>query len=573
VATAGHVDHGKSTLVKTLTGTDPDRWAEEKARGLTIDLGFASATLPSGLEVSFVDVPGHVRFLPNMLAGVGGIAACLFVVAATEGWKPQSEEHLRILDVLGTQTGLIALTKAGGMGVDEIELAVLELGQATAGTFLEKAEIVPVDAPSGHGVDELHSALDRLLVGTAEAEDRGRPRLWVDRSFSAAGAGTVVTGTLTGGSLKVGDQLDVVPGGGVGRVRGLQTHGRSVQEVGPGRRVAVNLAGLAVEQVGRGQALVRGSQWAPTRRLDAELRVVPGLDHPVRRRGAYRFHTGTRSAPAGVQLLGGIEQAEAGSRIPIRVRLTEEVALMPGDHFVLREVGRDETVGGGQVLDVEPVLRPSRAAPDRSVDRVVAERGWIEVDHLERLTGERRTPDLGDWVVDPEARLRAEASLRSRASGDGVALAELGEFERALAREIEGLTVVGERLTESRAAAVDPELAAWLEEAQAQLYSPPPVTGLDRARLRDLVRSGEVVESEGLYFHRSAVEGASAVVAGLLAGSPGGITASSVREALGTSRKWALPLLAHLDANGVTRRRGDLRIGGPRLPGPGGGAG
>src|SRR5438552_11593583 len=210
VATAGHVDHGKSTLVQALTGMDPDRLAEEKERGLTIDLGFAWTTLPSGRALAFVDVPGHVRFIKNMLAGVGAVDACLFVVAATEGWKPQSEEHLRILELLGITRGLVALTKVGIVDDDWRQIALLELADHLAGTFLEDAEVAEVDAPTGVGVDDLRAALDRLLAATPLAADVGRPRLWVDRSFAARGSGTVVTGTLAMGSIAVDDELALI---------------------------------------------------------------------------------------------------------------------------------------------------------------------------------------------------------------------------------------------------------------------------------------------------------------------------------------------------------------------------
>src|SRR5579871_2058877 len=236
LATAGHVDHGKSTLVLALTGTDPDRLAEEKARGLTIDLGFASCTLPSGEDVAFVDVPGHVRFIKNMLAGVGAVDACLFVVAATEGWKPQSEEHLRILELLGVRHGLVALTKVALLGDDElVELARLEVGERLAGSFLADAELHPVDSLSGEGLSGLVGGLERLLAATPQAEDRGRPRLWVDRAFAARGSGTVVTGTLAGGSIAVGDHLVLVPGPHLRReseqlrVRGLESHGEQLE--------------------------------------------------------------------------------------------------------------------------------------------------------------------------------------------------------------------------------------------------------------------------------------------------------------------------------------------------------
>ncbi|MBR9782625.1 selenocysteine-specific translation elongation factor, partial [bacterium] len=257
VATAGHVDHGKSTLVEALTGTDPDRFAEEKARGLTIDLGFATTTLPSGAALSLVDVPGHVRFIKNMLAGVGAVDACLFVVAATEGWKPQSEEHLRILELLGVRHGVVALTKVGPADDDLVDLAHLEVEERVAGTFLEGAPVVNTDAPTGVGLDNLRAALDDLLAATPTAVDHGRPRLWIDRAFSARGAGTVVTGTLTGGRLHTDDELAVHPAGSPVRVRALQNHPAERDELPPGSRCAVNLFGVAHAEVVRGHVLIR----------------------------------------------------------------------------------------------------------------------------------------------------------------------------------------------------------------------------------------------------------------------------------------------------------------------------
>ncbi|MDQ3107116.1 MAG: selenocysteine-specific translation elongation factor, partial [Actinomycetota bacterium] len=350
VATAGHVDHGKSTLVRALTGTDPDRFAEEKARGLTIDLGFASTTLPSGRDVGFVDVPGHVRFLKNMLAGVGAVDACLFVVAATEGWKPQSEEHLRILSLLDVAHGIVALTKVGLVDEDDAELARLEVEERVAGTFLEGADVVAVDALAGRGLDALRSALDRLVASTPAAIDRGRLRLWVDRSFAAKGSGTVVTGTLTGGKLSVDDELDLVGRGmarGV-RVRALQSHSSPLATADPGRRLAVNLAGAAHGDVVRGDALVRRRQWAPTSTFDASLTVLSGLDHDVSRRGAYALYLGSGEHPIRLRVLGP-DAIAPGAEGFVRLHLPAPLPLVPGDRFVLRESGRGETVGGGEV--------------------------------------------------------------------------------------------------------------------------------------------------------------------------------------------------------------------------------
>ncbi|HWG75082.1 MAG TPA: SelB C-terminal domain-containing protein [Acidimicrobiales bacterium] len=627
VATAGHVDHGKSTLVLALTGTDPDRWAEEKARGLTIDLGFAHLRLPSGGEVALVDVPGHVRFLRNMLAGVGAVDAALFVVAASEGWKPQSEEHLRILELLGVDRAVVALTKVAVVDDDTRTLARLELDERLAASTLAGSEVIEVDAPAGVGLDDLLAAVDRMVAAAPTALDRGRPRLWVDRSFVARGSGTVVTGTLAGGSLAVDDELEAVgPGAAAARrarlrVRALQTHGESRLSVGPGHRVAVNVTGASHADLLRGDALVRPGQWHLTRTVDVSLRVLDGLDHTVSRRGAYRLYAGSGEYTVRLRILGPVSRSglgpaarsgdgpvsrsgdgpegrsgpvsrsegrsegrsepgglEPGALGLARLYLPVALALLPGDRFVLRESGRGETVGGGEVLDVEPLLNASRARPDRSVDRVVAERGWVEAAHLARLTGEQRSPDVGGrWVVDPVVLERVSAELRTAiAEGGpaGVELAALDERRRAVAANLDGVVIRAGRAVLAGAAggaegsAVSAAGRAWRDDLRSRPWAAPgpAAAGVGRDALRELVREGAVVEREGLWFAAETIATAAAVVADLLAASPDGVTVAAVRDALGASRKHTVPLLAHLDASGVTRRRGDLRIAGPRLP-------
>jgi selenocysteine-specific elongation factor len=574
VATAGHVDHGKSTVVLALTGMDPDRFTEEKQRGLTIDLGFAWTTLPSGSGVAFVDVPGHVRFLKNMLAGVGGVDACLFVVAATEGWKPQSEEHLRILELLGVSHGVIALTKVGLVDDDHVELARLDVTDHVAGTFLDVAEIVAVDPPSGVGLGALRLALDRMLDGTPAALDRDRPRLWIDRSFAAAGAGTVVTGTLTGGSLRVSDELVASNGRGehAVRVRGLQSLGKAHDSIGPGNRTAVNLAGVHHDEIDRGDALVRPGQWHRTRTFDASLHVLASLDHEVSRRGAFVAYIGSGEHAVRVRILGPGTLGPGDDGFA-RLHLSNALPLTPGDRYVLRESGRSETVGGGEILDVDPVVRAARAHPDRSVERVVAERGWITVTELERLTGEHREATAGRWVVDPGALSAARESVVARieaAAVLGLDIATLDERDRAV---LDALTrdgdvaVAGGRAV--RAGSADP-LAGhpYVAALEAAPFRPPSATefGVDPVELRELVRRGLVVEQDGVWFAPSAVDDAAQAVATMLATTPDGVAVADVRAHLGTTRKWAVPLLTILDGRGITRRRGDLRIAGPRLP-------
>jgi selenocysteine-specific elongation factor len=569
VATAGHVDHGKSTLVRALTGTDPDRFAEEKARGLTIDLGFAWCTLPSGAEVAFVDVPGHVRFIKNMLAGVGAVDACVFVVAATEGWKPQSEEHLRILELLGISHGIVALTKVGVVDDEWRQLARMELADRLSGTFLATAEVVDVDAVAGSGVDALVAALDRLVAATPAAADRGRPRLWIDRSFAAKGSGTVATGTLAGGALHVGDELAVVPGDRRVRVRALQALQRAHDVVPPGSRVAVNLTGVAHDEIRRGDALVERARWRPTRTVDASLTVLASVDHDVTRRGAYAAYLGAGEYPVAVRLLGGASSLAPGDTGFVRLHLPIALPLLPGDRYVLREYGRSETVGGGEVLDIAPVLAAVKARPSRDVDRVVAERGWVDADELEALTGERRAPTIGRWVAAPEAMASAAEHLRkavAEAGPLGLDVATLDDRQRAVVATLDDVVVDAGRALHRAPS----ELAAhpFVAALEAAPFTPPDpgAVGVDRAELHELVRRGLVVERDGVWFAPSAVATAARTVAGLLATRPDGVTASEVREALGTTRKYALPLLALLDASGVTRRRGDVRVGGPRLP-------
>lgn len=569
ISTAGHVDHGKSTLVKALTGIDPDRLAEEQARGLTIDLGFGSIELDSGRVVAIIDVPGHVRFLKNMLAGVGAVDAAIFVVSAAEGWMPQSEEHLRILELLGVRHGLVVLTHIDLVDEDLLELARLDIEEHVSNTFLANAPVVSVDSVNRKGLTELRTTLDAVLELTPQAIDVHRPRLWVDRSFTSKGSGTVVTGTLGGGHIAVDDDLVVEPGTRRVRVRGAQSLYTDMRSVGPGSRVALNLSGIAHDNVDRGDVLVRAGQWHLSSVFDASFQVLADLNHVVSRRGAHVLYLGSGEHRARIRVLGSSE-LEPGARGFLRIRIGRPYPMLPGDRFVLRDSGRAQTIGGGEILDVEPISKASTAKPTNSVEVLVRQRRWVDHEQLTRLTGQHRAPNVGRWVVSTEALAEDCRRLVEAvgAAGElGLALAELDDQQRALVEVIEELIVEG---TYVKAVSASDRLLEhpFLLELRQACFSPPSGEGYNPEELKELVRRGLVVRLDGIYYASETLAAGAAVLADLLESSPGGVTVSQVRDAWNTSRKFAMPLLSHFDATGVTRRRQDLRIAGPRLPRP-----
>jgi selenocysteine-specific elongation factor len=598
VATAGHVDHGKSSLVLALTGTDPDRWPEEKTRGLTIDLGFAFTTLPSGQELGFVDVPGHVRFLKNMLAGVGAVEAAILVVAATEGWMPQSEEHLRILDLLGISHGLAVITKADLVDDDLLELARLEVEErlAQADSFTP-TDVLAVDSRSGRGLDELRVALDAMLASAPLAGDRGRPRLWVDRVFAAKGAGTVVTGTMAGGTLPLDADVLVLPGRKRSRVRHMESHHEELAEAGPGRRVALHLAGVDHTELTRGSALVLPDQWAVTSVADAALTALPDVEL---RQGMYKAYIGSGEHDVRLRLIRSA--SGTGGGLFGRLRLDVPLPLQPGDRIVLRDSGSQATVGGAEVLDVSPVGR-ARLAADRLPlpigPRILSGRPWLRPAEIAPLAG----------VGPDEAEQLAKELVQSGAAGPAgeylVATATLDELRRraldlvadyhkrqplepgfdlpALAAALgldapraraalegtEGLVVEQgrARMASHRGrVAGEPEAQRLLAALDAVPFSPPAPAevGGSPEIVRGLLREGLLLDLDGTIFTATAIEKARQVVREGFE-RHGSLTVSQARDLLGSSRKYVLAILAHFDAEGVTRRRGDERFPGPRL--------
>jgi selenocysteine-specific elongation factor len=394
IGTAGHVDHGKSTLVHALTGIDPDRLREEKEREMTIDLGFAWLTLPGDEQVGVIDVPGHIDFIKNMLAGVGGIDAALFVVAADEGVMPQTSEHLAILDLLQVSNGVVALTKIDAVTEDGwLDLVQADLRETLAGTCLADAPIIPVSARTGAGLETLKRTLADALAGIPPRQDKGQPRLPIDRVFSIAGFGTVVTGTLADGQFRVGDEVEIVPGGLKARVRGLQTHKKAAEVSLPGSRLAINLTGVHTDQLRRGQVVTRPGSLQPTTLVDVKMRLVhPGLPlggdavPALHHNQAVDFYSGAAEVPARTRLLDA-EQIHAGGSGWVQLRLAEPVALAPGDRFIIRQSSPSMTLGGGLVINVHPRRRWRRFQPEVIAQLETLARGTPEDLLLHALSG------------------------------------------------------------------------------------------------------------------------------------------------------------------------------------------
>jgi selenocysteine-specific elongation factor len=608
VATAGHVDHGKSSLILRLTGIDPDRLAEEKRRGLTIDLGFAWFTLPSGHEIGFVDVPGHERFIRNMLAGVGPVRLVLFVVAADEGWKPLSEEHLEIVDVLGADGAVVALTKRDLVEPDTLDRRIEEVRRKLHGTRLADSPIVPCSAATGEGIDDVRKALDDLIASAPPPETGGRPRQHLDRVFTIRGSGTVVTGTLTGGPLTVGQEAEVLPSGNRARIRGLQSHKRVLQSAVPVSRVAVNLVGTSRQSLERGDVLVLPGQWRPTTVFDVLVRSVRGLTHPLTSRGAYKLHAGSAERDVRIKFLSDSKQLRPGEESFARITARRPLVLDFRDRFVLREAGRQETVAGGLVLDIEPPggWNPNHAAMlearNRTSDRgtvaevLVRERRFVRASDVYLLTGARADEvsaavRVGPWVTLPAALDRTAGALTQalgrfhvqhplRAGMDVAdARAVLAGFDRVLddsgladdllthlaelGTVIRSATVV--HLPEHLASTAGREDADRLVETIRSAEPQPPTikellaAGFARELVEAACADGRLVRVSGdLVVTPELIAQAEAVVRAN--GAPPGITVSGFRQAMGTSRKYALPLLEYFDAHGLTRRQGDARL-------------
>jgi selenocysteine-specific elongation factor len=622
------VDHGKSTLVKALTGIDPDRLAEEKARAMTIDLGFAWLTLPGGQRVSVVDVPGHERFIKNMLAGVGGIDAALLVIAADEGPMPQTDEHLAILDLLGVDRGVIVLTKVDAVDADWLDLVREEVRERVAGTSLADAPIVPVSALNGEGLPALHAALQEVLAASAGKSHANAPRLPVDRVFSVSGFGTVVTGTLSGGSIAIGDELRLYPHDRRVRVRGLQSHQQKVTEALPGSRTAVNLSGITVEEIARGDVLAPPGLMVPSQRLDARLQLLPDSPLSLKQNAEVDFFIGAAELPARITLLDR-DLLEPGHTAWVQLRFRSPIASMKNDRFIIRRASPSETIGGGDVIDPNPVRhRRFRAETLQALETLAAgSPDEILLHELEQRPQEIRdlrshTPGLDANQVDEAlAQLVAEGDVvvlgardRPASPGDFVLASSLWDatldrlkdivrgyhasqparpgiareearsrmnglparlFDDLIASAAASGAVVDDgatiRLPDFRVSLAPARRAsadAFVAAARAQPFAPPGPHefALDPETLGALEHLGEIEKiADGVYFTPDAWRQLVTDTLGFI-DEHGTMTLAQFRDHFGTSRKYAQAALEHLDRLKYTRRVGDDRVRGPRRP-------
>ena len=628
IGTAGHVDHGKSTLVQALTGINPDRLREEVERQMTIDLGFAWLTLPEGEAIGIVDVPGHRDFIENMLAGVGGMDAVLLVVAADEGVMPQTREHVAILELLGVERGVIVLTKSDLVeDADWLRLIEADVRSILAGSALADAPAVAVSARTGDGLDSLKNVLSALLKNIPARQDRGRPRLPVDRVFSMSGFGTVVTGTLLDGSLCTGDEVELSPSNVSGRIRGLQTHKQRVERAFPGSRVAVNLSGVDVNAIQRGDVVCLAGAYPPTRLVDAKVRCLKDASTPISHNQEVKLFVGTAQRLGRIRVLNQ-DRVRPGEDAWVQLVLREPVVAARGDRLVLRRPSPAETLGGGIIAEAHPRRLHRRRDADvpRMLDQLlrgdpqdrllVAARGRGPV-LLRDLVGAAEIDlesaiELGRALV-ATGRMRELRPGASSGSGDNLVVdaegwRELTERTRRMLREYHAAFPLRSGMPRQElksklgldSKALGACLLAWVDEAVVREaagavglaeYRPMPTNdeqaAIDRMLARVtvarfappsakdlvdqvgeeafafLIASGALVAvSADVVFGGEAYAALVAGVQGLLA-RDGQATVGKIRDEFGTSRKYIVGLLEHLDAQGITVRAGDLRKLGP----------
>ncbi len=611
LGTAGHIDHGKSVLVKALTGIDPDRLREEKERGMTIDLGFAWLKLPSKREVGIVDVPGHERFVKNMLAGVGGIDLALLIVAANEGVMPQTREHLAILDLIGVQRGVVVITKKDLVDDELLSLVRMEVEEIIGETSIAGAEIMAVSALTGEGLPELVDAIDKLLDTTEPRQDLGRPRLSIDRIFTMSGSGTVVTGTLIDGALSVGQEVEIAPSGLKSRLRGLQTHKSKIDTATPGSRVAANLVGVNTSRLQRGDVVTRSGWLKSTRMVTVKLKLISYLQRPIRHGTTVSFHTGSAEAMAKVRLLEG-DELKPGAATWAQLALDRPVAAIKGDRYIIRSPM--ETLGGGGIVDAQ-ARRLRRFRPE-VIKNLEAREGGTSEEVIMALLETKQPMELSALVAQSnlpageagstieslinEGRLvaigmgkqrllftatgwerladKAVAVLEdyhrkypARSGMPGVELTsrlKLGSYvSAALADLVSRGSLVEDggylrlpshsvRLTSAQQAKID----TFLKSLADNPYAPPSELIPEPDLLNILIEQGRVVKvSDSVVFSKATYDEMLAEITACIR-DKGKISLGETRDMFGASRKYAQALLEYLDREKVTRRVGDDRV-------------
>jgi len=618
IGTAGHVDHGKSTLINRLTGINPDRLKAEQDREMSIELGFAWLTLPNGQDVGIVDVPGHRDFIENMLAGIGGIDAVLFVVAADEGVMPQTREHLAIIDLLQIPAGAVALTKIDLIDDPEwLDLIEADLNDVLAGTVLADAPIVQVSARSGAGLEELTGVIQSILAEQAHRPDLNRPRLPVDRVFTLPGFGTIVTGTLLDGHLSVGDQVEILPSGFEGRIRGLQTHKQSEEKAHPGGRTAVNISGVSVNKIDRGNVVVHPGTYQPSKMVDVWCTLLPSVDKPLKHNSEIKLFLGAAEVMAKVRLLG-VDELKPGSDAFIQLMLQEPVVALRQDRFILRRPSPPTTIAGGQIIDPHPKHRHKRfnarrleeleqlliGTPEEILLQTAQKMGTatlnqiIQASGLEAETAERAAKvlqeqqiliDLNskglfttqDWVNQGEEKiqqtlvnfhqdfpLRLGMPREQLKSQTGYAANVFNAFLTQMAKEgvleDSGTEIHLKGFSVSFSEAQRTQINNLLNQFYTQPYAPPTLkqslAAIGEPLLTALLDTGQLFQlgDDVLFLPEIFQEIKAAVIAHIR--DHDRITLAELRDKFDTSRKYAVAVLEHLDQTGVTIRRGDIRV-------------
>src|SRR5271165_1801263 len=606
VGTAGHIDHGKSALVRALTGTDPDRLEEEKRRGITIDIGFANLDLKAAsgenLRLGFVDVPGHERFVRNMLAGIGGIDLVLLVIAADESVKPQTREHFDICRLLSVQRGITVLTKADLVDAETLEVVRMEVAEYLGGSFLDpqRAPIVAVSSKTGEGLGELKRELARLAAEVPVKDAGAAFRLPIDRVFSMKGFGTVVTGTLISGSVRKDDELEVHPTGKRLRVRGVQVHGAAAEKAIAGQRTALNLVGAETSELARGMMLTPAELFRPTKRVSVQLNLLPSA-RLLRVGARVHLHAYTAETIAEVSLLDA-KQLRPGDSGLARLKLDQPVLLLPGDRFIVRQFSPVITIGGGVVLDASEPMRRTKAeerlgfvkavsdaselesllarvgrrgVDGLSVADAVAETGWLgtRVESITAsLTKERKLLRFGDVLVtgDAVAKLRAEMKTTVDAFHQanplvaGISKEELREkigLRPEVFRGVEELLVRDDEAESKKQIETAFANAGLKVPLLKDVLASLPVDKVRAEKIVTLLLRDRVLVKVGddLVFHREALDGLRQLVVAQKSKTPK-MNVVMFKDLIGVTRKYAIPLLEYLDRERVTRRVGDERL-------------